>query len=81
MYLEKDIQEMVKFFREMSSGELIQDKEVEQIKKISKMIDSLNTGDKKLMIFLDDLIKEILELRDVLSDKYIRIGICLERVE
>lgn len=81
MYIEEEIQKTIKLFREMSSGELMQDKEMLQIKKITEMIDSLNTGDKKLMFFLDGLIKEILELRDILSDKYIRVGICLERVE
>lgn len=72
---------MMKLFRVMSSSELMQDKETEQIKKITKMIDYLNTGDKKLMAFLGDLIKEILKLRDIFSDKYIRIGICLGRIK
>ena len=81
MYLEKDIQETLKIFREISSSELIKDKETEQLTKITDMIYSLNTGDEKLMTVLDDVIKEVLGYRDILADKYVRIGICLERLE
>ena len=81
MYLEKDIQETLKIFREISSSELIKDKDTEQLTKIADMIYSLNTGDDKLVTVLDDIIKEVLGYRDILADKYVRIGICLERVE
>ncbi|MGL5624741.1 hypothetical protein [Cetobacterium sp.] len=81
MYMEKDIENALKIFREISISELMKDKETEQMTKISKMIDSLNNGDRELMIFLDDVIKEVLELKEILIDKYIRIGICLERIE
>lgn len=81
MYMEKDIENALKIFREISMSELMKDKETEQMTKISKMIDSLNNGDRELMIFLDDVIKEVLELKEILIDKYIRIGICLERIE
>ena len=81
MYMEKDIENALKIFREISISGLVKDKETEQMIKISEMIDSLNNGDKELIVFLDDVLREISELKEILIDKYIRIGICLERVE
>lgn len=81
MYMEKDIENALKIFREISISGLVKDKETEQMIKISEMIDSLNNGDKELIVFLDDVSREISELKEILIDKYIRIGICLERVE
>lgn len=95
MYMEKQIQETMRIFREMSCSELIKDDEVKQFKKITEILESLNNRENKMTkildnlngtdkdrgIILDDLYKEILELRDIVADKYIRIGICLERVE
>jgi len=81
MYMEKDIENALKIFREISISGLVKDKETEQMIKISEMIDSLNNGDKELIVFLDDVLREISELKEILIDKYIRIGICLERIE
>lgn len=81
MYREDDIQKTMKLFSEMASSELVKDEEVKKLNKISKMIDSLNTGDRKQSQYLDELYKEILGFRDIVADKYVRIGICLERVE
>lgn len=72
MCLEKDIENALKIFREISISGLV---------KILKMIDSLNNGDKELIVFLDDILRGISELKEILIDKYTRIGICLERIE
>ena len=80
MYREDDIQKTMKLFGEMSSSELIKDDEVKKLNEISKMLYSLD--DKKEQgQYLDEIYKEILIFRDIVADKYIRIGICLERVE
>lgn len=81
MYREEDIQKTMKLFGEMASSELVKDEEVQKLNKISKIIDLLNTGDRKQSQYLDELYKEILGFRDIVADKYVRIGICLERVE
>lgn len=80
MYIEEEIQKTMKLFNELSSSELIKDDEVKQLNKITEIIEKLSTGDTKQGVILDDLFKEILQFRDVVADKYIRIGTCLERI-
>lgn len=81
MYIEEEIQKTMKLFNELSSSELMKDDEVKQLNKITEIIEKITTGDTEQRVILDDLFKEILQFRDVVADKYIRIGICLERVE
>ena len=80
MYREDDIQKTMKLFGEMSSSELIKDDEVKKLNEISKMLYSLDDK-KEQRQYLDEIYKEILTFRDIVADKYIRIGICLESVE
>jgi|GEM_PF-6856936 len=80
MYREDDIQKTMKLFGEMSSSELIKDDEVKKLNEISKMLYSLDDK-KEQRQHLDEIYKEILTFRDIVADKYIRIGICLESVE
>ncbi len=65
---------------ELVTSELEKDKESIQFEKVSNLIgeiQELNPNSSKL---LDDLFKEVLALRDIVSEKYIKVGICLERV-
>lgn len=81
MYIEEEIQKTMKLFNELSASELIKDDEVKQLNKMTEIIEKLTTGDTEQRIMLDDLFKEILEFRDIVANKYIRIGVCLERVK
>lgn len=81
MYREEKIQMIENLFKEMVANELIKDKETEKLNKITKMLYSLNEGKKVNSEDLDDIFKEILEFRDIVSSKYIRLGISIESAE
>lgn len=68
-------------FRELQRQEMIKDKESNQIKKISDMLQVLQSDEryKDDILKFDDIFDEIIKLSDILSEKYIKIGVALER--
>lgn len=66
-------------FRELQNQELIKDKESEQIQKISNMLEKLQRKEKYKddIAEFDNLFDEIINLRYVISEKYIKIGVAL----
>lgn len=81
MKLKDKIKLTLNTFRELQRQEMIKDKESDQINKISNMLGALQNDEKyKEDIFkFDDIFDEVRELIDVVSEKYIKIGVALER--
>ena len=81
MKMKDKINAILNTFRELQNQELIKDKESEQMQKISDMLGVLQNNEKykdDTMKF-DDIFNEITKLRYILSEKYIKIGVALER--
>lgn len=81
MKMKDKINTILNTFKELQNQELIKDKESEQIQKISHMLGVLQNNEKykdDTMKF-DDIFNEITKLRYILSEKYIKIGVALER--
>lgn len=81
MKLKDKIKLTLNVFRELQRQEMIKDKESDQIEKISHMLGILQTDEKyKDDVFkFDEIFDEIIKLSDILSEKYIKIGVALER--
>lgn len=81
MKLKNKIKLTLNTFRELQRQEMIKDKESDQINKISNMLGALQNDEKyKEDIFkFDDIFDEVRELIDIVSEKYIKIGVALER--
>ncbi|MGL5592423.1 MAG: hypothetical protein ACRDDH_00585 [Cetobacterium sp.] len=81
MKLKDKIKLTLNIFRELQKQEMIKDKESDQIKKISDMLGILQNDEKyKDDAFkFDDIFDEIIKSNGILSEKYIKIGVALER--
>ena len=81
MKLKDKIKLTLNVFRELQRQEMIKDKESDQIEKISHMLGILQSDEKykEDTLKFDNIFSEITTLIDILSEKYIKIGVALER--
>lgn len=81
MEIEEELQSTKKIFDLLFKNEILKDNELEQLKRIHKIIERLNNGEVERIRILDELTGEVFRFREIIVDKYMRIGSCLDRGE
>lgn len=74
--LDENLRDILKLFRELESAEFLDDVESRQTSKVFAIIELLRMKNKdKGFEELERLIDEIMELKEIAAEKYLKIGI------